>query len=201
MMPSMKKVILVLAVSASSMMMASVSAQADMALKFIGTADGGDLSQLAQDLMEDTGVAVSGDFDCFELPVFDLESGNPVGIGVDCLNVFDGDNSGAKIEAITFFFLPRGSLVSHGCTSVRPFWAGVGDSGVTHMTGSISPAELGGDNPPVAGTPCESTGGIVYATKGMSKFSDGAARLSGAVNLSNAGAGEITFSCLFVLSE
>ena len=69
------------------------------------------------------------------------------------------------------------------------------------MTGSIGPAELGGDNPPEVGTPCESTGGIVYATKGMSKFSDGAARLSGAVNLSNAGAGEITFSCLFVLSE
>ena len=200
-MTSMKKVIFVLAVSASSMMMASVSAQADMALKFIGTADGGDLSQLAQDLMEDTGVVVSEDFDCFELPVFDLESGNPVGIGVDCLYVFDGDNSGAKIEAITFFFLPRGSLVSHGCTSARRFWPGVGDSGVTHMTGSIGPAELGGDNPPAAGTPCESTGGIVYATKGMSKFSDGAARLSGAVNLSNAGAGEITFSCLFVLSE
>ena len=146
MMTSMKKVTFILAVSASSMMMASVSAQADMALKFIGTADAGDLSQLAQDLMEDTGVAVSGDFDCFELPVFDLESGNPVGIGVDCLNVFDGDNSGAKIEAITFFFLPRGSLVSHGCTSVRPFWAGVGDSGVTHMTGSIYKGISGNDS-------------------------------------------------------
>jgi len=198
-MTSTKKAIFVLAVSASSMMMASVSAQADMALKFIGTAVGGDLSQLAQDLMEDTGVEVSGDFGCFELPVFDLESGNQVGIGVDCLYIFDGDASGAMVEAKTFFFLPRGTLVNHGCTSVRPFFEGVGDSGVTHMTGSIGPAELGGPDEPAVGTPCASADGIVYATKGMSKFSKGAARLSGAVNLSKPG--EITFSCLFVLSE
>ena len=192
----MKKILLFIMIA-----LASASAQADMALKFLGTADANDLSQLAQELMADTGVAVSGDFGCFELPVFDLESGNPVGIGVDCLNIFDGDDSGAMIEAITFFFLPRGTLVKHGGTSVRPFWPGVGDSGVTHMTGSIGPAELDGNNPPAAGTPCESTGGIVHTTKGMSKFSDGATRLSGAVNLSNAGAGEITFSCLFALSE
>ena len=138
----MKKTLLFIMIA-----LASASAQADMALKFLGTADANDLSQLAQDLMADTGIAVSGDFGCFELPVFDLESGNPVGIGVDCLNIFDGDDSGAMIEAITFFFLPRGTLVNHGCTSVRPFWAGVGDSGVTHMTGSIGPAELGGNNP------------------------------------------------------
>ena len=182
------------------LVLASASAHADMALKFFGTANGGDLSELAIDLMADTGVVVSGDFDCFELPVFDVESNNQVGIGVDCLNIFAGDASGAMIEAITFFFLPRGTLVNHGCTSVRPFFEGVGDSGVTHMTGSIGPAEFGGTNPPAAGE-CEGANGIAYTTKGMSKFSDGAVRLSGAVNLSNLGSDEITFSCLFVLSE
>ena len=46
----MKKILLFIMIA-----LASASAQADMALKFIGTADGGDLSLLAQDLMEDTG--------------------------------------------------------------------------------------------------------------------------------------------------
>jgi hypothetical protein len=193
---TMKKILIFLSLS-----LASMSAHADMALKFFGTAQGGDLSDLAIALMEETDVTVGDEFACFELPILDLASGNPVGIGVDCLNIFDGDDSGAKIEAKTFFFLPRGTLVNHGCTSVRPFWEGVGDSGVTHMTGSIGPSELGGDNPPLAGTPCENAGGVVYATKGMKKFLDGAARLSGAVNLSNAGSGEISFSCLFVLSD
>ena len=84
----MKKILLFIMIA-----LASASAQADMALKFLGTADANDLSQLAQELMADTGVAVSGDFGCFELPVFDLESGNSVGIGVDCLNIFGGDDS------------------------------------------------------------------------------------------------------------
>ena len=192
----MKNILLFLSLS-----LASMSVHADMALKFFGTAQGGDLSDLTIALMEETGVTVGDEFGCFELPIFDLASGHPVGIGVDCLNIFDGDNSGAMIEAKTFFFLPRGTLVNHGCTSVRPFWQGVGDSGVTHMTGSIGPTELGGDNPPLASSPCETAGGVVYATNGMKKFLDGAARLSGAVNLANAGAGEITFSCLFVLRE
>ena len=192
----MKKILILISLS-----LASMSVHADMALKFVGTATGGDLSPLAAELMAETGVPVSGDFGCFELPILDLGSGNPVGIGVDCLNVFHAEEAGLKIEALSFFFLPRGTLVNHGCTSVRPFWDGIGNSGVTHMTGSIGPAELGGDNPPAAETPCESTGGVIYATKGMKKFLNGETRLSGAVNLSNAGNGVITFSCLFVLSD
>jgi hypothetical protein len=45
---------------------------------------------------------------------------------------------------------------------------------------------------------CQDTGGIVLATRGFRNFT-GEVRLSGAVNLSRAGAGEITFSCIFVL--
>ena len=184
--------------------MASASVHADMALKFFGTADANDLSPLAVSLMEDTGVDATG-FNCFELPIYDLDSGNPVGIGVDCLKVFDGDDFGAMIEAKTFFFLPRGSLVNHGCTSARAFYEGVGDSGVTHMTGSIGPNEFPVDefpdlsrNEPLA-SPCANAGGVVHATNGMAKFLDGAVRLSGAVNLDTPG--EITFSCMFVLED
>ena len=191
----MKKILIFLSLS-----LASMSVNADMALKFFGTATGGELSELATALMAETDVDVDG-FACFELPILNLASGNPVGIGVDCLNIFYGDDSGAMVEAKSFFFLPRGTLVNHGCTSVRPFWEGVGDSGVTHMTGSIGPSELGGSDSPLAGSPCVGADGVIYATEGMKKFLDGAVRLSGAVNLSNLGDGVVTFSCLFVLSD
>jgi hypothetical protein len=92
-------------------------------------------------------------------------------------------------------------LVNNGCTSVRPFFAGVGDSGVTHMTGSIGPDELGGNNPPLTDSPCETAGGIVHSTRGLRRFADGEVRLSGAVNLSQAGDGVITFSCIFVIKN
>lgn len=176
-------------------------AQADLAVKFFGTATGGDLTDESADAIADTGVDVSG-FGCFELPILDLETGHQVGVGVDCLNVFDGGGDGSgdglQIEAKTFFFLPQGTIVNHGCTSVRPFFGGVGNVGVTHMTGSIGPGELGGTPDAVMPTECMDADGIIYTSRGFKNFS-GEARLSGAVNLGNAGAGEITFSCLFVI--
>jgi hypothetical protein len=179
----------------------SIPARADIAVKFFGTATGGELSPEIAQAVADSGVDVAG-FACFELPVYDLETGHRRGVGVDCLNAFDtagdGEGSGLQIEAKTFFFLPQGLIVNHGCTSVRPTFTGVGDAGATHITGSIPPGEFGG----VPGDPqpgiCEDAGGIVLATGGFKDFT-GEVRLSGAVNLSNAGAGEITFSCLFVI--
>ena len=110
----------------------------------------------------------------------------------------DAAGDGLQIEAKTFFFLPQGTVVNHGCTSVRPFFSGVGDTGATHITGSIGPAEFGAE--PNADMPlvCQDAGGIVYTDRGFTNHG-GSARLSGAVNLTNAGAGEITFSCVFVL--
>lgn len=175
--------------------------RADLAVKFFGTANGGDLTDESADAIAATGVDVSG-FGCFELPILDLETGHRVGVGVDCLNVFDagGDSSGdgLQIEAKTFFFLPQGTIVNHGCTSVRPFFNGVGNVGVTHITGSIGPDELGGAPDAVMPTECMDADGIIYTSGGFQNF-DGEARLSGAVNLGNAGDGEITFSCLFVI--
>ena len=176
---------------------------ADMAVKFFGTADATDASDLSPEIaqgIEDSGVDVDG-FACFELPLLDIKTGHVVGIGVDCLNPFDdtGDANGAgiQLEAKTFFFFPKGLIVNHGCTSVRPFFSGVGDAGVTHMTGSIGPDELDGafgGNPP---TECQNLGGIVHTSGGF-KNHVGEVRLSGAVNLS-AFPPTITFSCLFTL--
>jgi hypothetical protein len=181
----------------------ALPANAGMAVKFIGTADATDASDLSPDIAQaiiDSEVDVAG-FACFELPLVDLKTGRTVGIGVDCLNPFDdtGDANGAgiQIEAKTFFFFPKGLIVTHGCTSVRPFFSGVGDAGVTHMTGSIGPDELdgafGGDQP----EQCANAGGIIHASGGF-KNHVGEVRLSGAVNLS-AFPPTITFRCLFTL--
>lgn len=184
--------------------------QADLAFKLFGAASANDLSPEIEAAMLETGVEVSNDFACFELPLLSLRTERVVGTGVDCLNIFDdssdANGAGARIEAITFFFMNKrsegGTLVNHGCTSVRPFFEGVGDSGVTHMTGSIAPKELGGDNPPLHDSPCAEAGGVVHTTRAMSRFTDGEVRLSGAVNLSKLMSdGEITFSCLFVIKQ
>ena len=175
--------------------------KADIGVKFFGTANAGELSPEIAQAVADSGVDVEG-FGCFELPLLDLQTGPKRGIGVDCLNIFDGggdaNGAGAQIEAKTFFFLPQGLIVNHGCTSVRPMFSGVGDAGTTHITGSIPPGEFGGEfGSPQPGI-CQDTGGIIRATGGFKRFT-GEVRLSGAVNLSNAGDGEITFSCMFII--
>jgi hypothetical protein len=179
----------------------ALPASADVGVKFLGTANGGELSPEIGQAVADSGVDVDG-FACFELPLLDLQTGHQRGVGVDCLNVFDdgGDANGAglQIEAKTFFFLPQGLIVNHGCTSVRPTFLGVGDAGTTHITGSIPPGEFGGAPGGPQPAICEEAAGIILATRGFANHT-GEVRLSGAVNLSNAGAGEITFSCLFLL--
>jgi hypothetical protein len=172
---------------------------AGLAVKFYGTAQKGDLSPHIEEAIEQSEVDVEN-FDCYQLPLLDLASGRPLGIGVDCLKPFDnsGDafGDGLQIEAKTFFFLPKGMIVNHGCTSVRPFFAGVGDAGATHITGSIPGSEFGVEPLPIL--ECKETGGVILTTRGFRNTS-GDVRLSGAVDLSNAGEGEITFSCIFVL--
>jgi hypothetical protein len=189
-----------LVILATACLMAA-PASADVGVKFFGTATGGDLSPEIDQAVADSGVDVEG-FGCFELPLLDLETGHQRGVGVDCLNVFDdsgdADGAGLQIEAKTFFFLPQGLIVNHGCTSVRPVFLGVGDAGTTHITGSIPPGEFGGVPGGIPPAICQDTGGIILATGGFQNHS-GEVRLSGAVNLSNAGNGEITFSCVFIL--
>ena len=178
---------------------AAPQAGAATAVKFFGTAQANELSPQIEQAMARSGVDLEG-FDCFELPLYDLASEGQIGIGVDCLHVFDGagdvNGAGLQIEAKTFFFLPHGLIVNHGCTSVRPFFPGVGDAGATHITGSIPPGEFGVEPSPIA--ECEDAEGVILATRYF-RQSEGEVRLSGAVDLSNAGTGEITFSCLFVL--
>jgi len=190
----------VILATAAFLIAAAPNVHAGLAVKFYGTAQANKLSPPIAQAIEELGVDVEG-FLCFQLPLFDLENGIPMGIGVDCLNPFDdsGDEfgEGLQIEAKTFFFLRRGVIVNHGCTSARPFFAGVGNAGATHITGSIPRSEFGVEPTPIPA--CEEAEGVILVTREF-RESSGDVRLSGAVDLSNAGAGEITFSCVFVIN-
>ena len=182
------------------LLLCTTLAQADIAVKFLGTAMSNDVSDEYRQKIMDSGVMANAEgFLCYQAPLYDLETGHQRGAGVDCLRPYRVESDIISIEAVTFFFLPQGMLANHGCTSVSPMQAGVGDAGVTHTTGSIPPSEFGVMNytPDPA---CESLGedfGIIHTTGGFKNFIGGA-RLSGAVNLSKA-LDEITFSCLFII--
>lgn len=171
-------------------------------VKFYGLANANVISNTIATKIARSNLDLTG-YDCFELPVFDPASGKKQGVGVDCLRPIDtaGDakGEGLQMEAITFFFFKNGTLVNHGCTSVRPFFEGVGDTGVTHLTGSIGPSEFGAAPSINAPEVCKVDQGIIYSSGEYRELS-GSVRLSGAVNLSNANIGQIKFSCLFVLN-
>ena len=173
-----------------------------LVVKFFGEGHAGLISPTIKSQIDYSNIDLTG-FDCFELPVLDPASGKKLGIGVDCLrgisSAGDVHGDGLQLEAITFFFLKNGSVVNHGCTSVRPFFEGIGDTGVTHMTGSIGSTEFGSAPSSNSPTECSSNQGIINGT-GIFKDVKGEARLSGAVNLNNAANGIIKFSCLFVLN-
>jgi hypothetical protein len=181
---------------------ASPDSPGGMALKFFGEGHAGLIDPAIKTQMDKSELDLTG-FDCFQLPVLDPATRKKLGTGVDCLRGISasGDlhGDGLQLEALTFFILRNGMIVNHGCTSVRPFFEGIGDTGVTHMTGSIGPSEFGVE--PTANSPveCTTNPGIVYST-GRYKDINGEARLSGAVNLNNAGNGIIKFSCLFILN-
>ena len=121
---------------------------------------------------------------CFDVPLHDLVTGEQVGMGTDCLNVAEDQEScnGLEVTAATVFNLAEGSITLQGLTSVQP--TTFGSSEVTHITGAI-PAE--GENSIVAGD-------------GIYDNTSGSVRLSGAVNMAKLeSAGQATFDCLWVV--
>ncbi|MCK5276219.1 MAG: hypothetical protein KAR37_16310 [Alphaproteobacteria bacterium] len=166
-----------------------------LALQFLGTATGTSWDLLSEatvaeiDMLAQDGNFNPADlegFGCFEIDLVDPSSGVVVGTGVDCLaptpvgpegNVFDA----IEVEAFSFFILPGGAFVSNGLTSVRAFLPGIGDGdGFTHVTGSLPEQN-----------------NILAAT---GQFKDkGSTRVSGAVDLSQFGAGIVAFNCLWIV--
>lgn len=119
---------------------------------------------------------------CFEVDLVDVKSGRTIGTAVDCLSNITPVGDGMALVGTTYFHFPEGVLVTRGLTSVQP--TTIGSVDFTHITGAVPSPD---DNSVLNGT-------------GRFHKASGAARLSGAVNLSALGSdGLITFDCIFVI--
>ncbi len=118
----------------------------------------------------------------FDLPVFDLATGEQVGTVLETLADITEEDTGLALVGTQTFHLDDGDLTVRGLTSVSPMTHG--SPGYTHMTGGV-PAE--GENNVLSGT-------------GAYEAAQGSVRLSGAVDLSRfESEGRIGFNCIFVV--
>lgn len=119
---------------------------------------------------------------CFDLDLVDLKSGRTIGSATDCLSNITPVGDGLALVGTTYFHFPEGVLVTRGLTSVQP--TTIGSPDFTHITGGI---------------PVHDENSVLMGTGRFHKAS-GAARLSGAVNLSALDSdGLITFDCIFII--
>jgi len=192
----------------------ALPAHADIPVKFFGDIVANELSPKHAKVVDKFFAADPRNrsaFACFQGDLLNLRHGRKVGVGVDCLRIgsIEDATTGVPkdepvvdmimntvdlhlvIDAVTFFFLPGGHIVSDGFTTARPFFKEVGngdgtadEGSVTHMTGSIP-----GKTP-----------NIVEATGIYRKLKNrGNVRLSGAVNLGLKDS--VFFTCLFVIQK
>ncbi len=119
---------------------------------------------------------------CFFVFLVVLKSGRTIGAATDCLSNITPVGDGMALVGTTYFHFPEGTLVTRGLTTVKP--TTIGSPNFTHITGAV---------------PDHGENGVLFGTGRFHKAS-GAARLSGAVNLSELGSdGKITFDCVFII--
>ena len=146
-------------------------------LQFRGTDD----SPTQQQVPDPTGPGTIA-ADCFTIDLVDVNKDKVVGQATDCISVVGVANGGLQVvETATFDFGGGHTFTAQGLVSVQATTHG--SPGVTHITGSISPA---GQNDIIAGT-------------GRYEGLNATVRLSGAADLS-AFPAAVTFDCLFVVT-
>jgi hypothetical protein len=119
----------------------------------------------------------------FDLPVFDLATGEQVGTVLETLADITPKDGGLALVGTQTFHLGDGDLTVRGLTSVAPMTHG--SPGYTHMTSGM-PAD--GENNVLSGT-------------GAYEGAAGSVRLSGAVDLSRFDSeGRVEFNCIFVVA-
>jgi hypothetical protein len=151
----------------------------NIVVRIAGTGEGYD----GNDLFDEFGLNPL-DATCFDAPLVDAKTGNIVGTASDCLSGITSSvtDNGLMLTGTTFFFLPGGTLVSQGLTTVQPVLHGSAD--FTHITGAV---------------PSPDDNGVVYGDGKFQKAA-GPVRLSGAVNLSALDSdGLMTFDCVFII--
>lgn len=126
---------------------------------------------------------------CFDVSLFKPGTDKMVGQGTDCFDfstlvLSPAGGPGFTFSNTTFFHLKGGTIVSQNRTTVQPV---IDDSsagsGVTHITGDI---------------PDPTLNNVISTTGKFSKAATGSVRLSGGADLSVPG--DVTFSCIFVIS-
>ncbi len=129
--------------------------------------------------------------DCFDVDLIDMKNKRLIGTATDCLSrleVVTGDFEHIRLIGTTTFNLPQGSLTTQGLTTVAivkqpthtpPTPSTPNGVAVTHITGAAG------------------TGNAIIGGTGRFRNASGTARLSGMVDLSQAGI--ITFDCIFVI--
>lgn len=215
----MKKSIVLLAALGLGALAAAPAKADTLVVQMLGASDiVGDAGEI--DAREGTGIDFDGlgvtaaDFLCFEMPLVDAATNNPLGTGVDCLRwdepglIFGGADALTEEDNVTdgtmtvtvfsFFNMHGGTIVNFGKTTIQPFVSGFGDgfpggddrnTQVTHMTGSIP-------------TPLPDGHSIVAAT-GVFSGVWGNARVSGAVSVLSIDPDNLkgpTFDCLWEIN-
>jgi hypothetical protein len=128
--------------------------------------------------------------DCFDVDLVDIKNKRLIGTATDCLSRLEviGDFEHISLIGTTTFNLPQGSVTTQGLTTVAkvkqpthtpPTPSTPNGVAVTHITGAAG------------------TGNAIIDGTRRFKNASGTARLSGMVDLSQAG--RITFDCIFVI--
>ena len=121
---------------------------------------------------------------CFDAQLVDVETGQVIGVGTDCLDMstIAGDPNGAfAISNTSIFHLPQGTLKTKNRTTVTPVVEG--SPGLTHLTGDVAVTEN------------------ILAATGAYRGMIGMARLHGGVDMSRMAAENIIdFNCVFVIT-
>ncbi len=119
---------------------------------------------------------------CFDVDMIDLETGEVIGTGTDCLYNIQETNNGLTLTDVTIFQFNDGRIMSKSEVEVQAVANGFPN--VSHLTGSV-PEE--GHN-------------SILRSSGRYRNAAGRVRLSGAVDMSSLESnGQMTFNCIFVI--
>lgn len=129
---------------------------------------------------------LADDATCFDVDLVNAKNRQVIGTATDCLSEIEGIGTGVRLIGTTFFYLPQGTLITRGYTTVQPvLQPTVTPDGtfegqnISHITGAS-----GLDNAIIGGT-------------GRFADSSGTVRLSGMVHMDTSDT--VTFDCLFIV--
>lgn len=124
---------------------------------------------------------------CFDTELVNMKNQQTIGTATDCLSNITPTGTGVALVGTSYFYMPNGTLITRGNTTVQPVLHPTvtpGGQNITHITGAS-----GNGNAIIGGT-------------GRFANQTGTVRLSGMVNMTNFGGNvgdPIVFDCLFIV--